>query len=331
VFVALFFVLVFVVSALAVVVVSGAVGLHEHARRGAGLIGLILLVLLFVVAARSARRMVGPVGDVMEAADRVAAGDYSARVETRGPGDMRRLTRSFNQMTERLASNEKRRRELFADIAHELRTPLSVLRGDLEAIVDGVYPADEQHLRPLIEETGVMARLLEDLRTLSMAEAGVLELHREPRDPTALVEEAVAALRGRAQEGGIAVRVDVPKALPAIEVDPLRIGEVLTNVLTNALRHTPSGGSVAVRVEPHGEGTSFVVSDTGPGIPPDQLPFVFERFVRSPDSGGTGLGLAIAKRLVEAHGGTIVAENGPEGGTTVRFTLPSGGGRTSPG
>jgi signal transduction histidine kinase len=182
---ALFFGLVFLVSSLAVLVTSGAVGLPGRARGLAGLTGLALLVLLFVAAGRSARRMVTPVGDIMDAADRVASGDYGARVEPRGPGEMRRLARSFNAMAERLASNEERRRELFADIAHELRTPLSVLRGDLEAIVDGVYPADPAHLRPLVEETTVMAQLLDDLRTLSMAEAGVLELHREPHDPAA--------------------------------------------------------------------------------------------------------------------------------------------------
>jgi two-component system, OmpR family, sensor histidine kinase BaeS len=321
-FMGLFFGLVFVVSALAQLIVSGALGVHGHGRAVGGVAGLALLILLFVVAARSARRMAAPVDDVMEAADRVAAGDYGARVPARGPGDMRRLARSFNAMAGRLASNEQRRRELFADIAHELRTPLSVLRGDLEAIVDGIYPADEAHLRPLLDETTVMARLLEDLRTLSMAEAGVLELHREPTDPAALAADALAPLRARARESGVALDVQAPSDLGAIEIDPIRIGEVLANLLSNALTHTPAGGTVVVQVSRDATGVAFAVSDTGPGIAPDQLPHVFERFVRSSDSTGSGLGLAIAKRLVEAHGGTITAETGQGGGTTVRFVLP---------
>jgi two-component system sensor histidine kinase BaeS len=235
---------------------------------------------------------------------------------------MRRLARAFNAMTERLASDEARRRELFADIAHELRTPLSVLRGDLEAIVDGVYPADEEHLRPLLEETAVMTRLLEDLRTLSMAEAGVLQLHRESADLAALAEDAVTAYRGRAGESGIALEVRAANA-GAAELDPVRIGEVLANLLANALDHTPAHGSVVVSVERTGGGAAFSVSDTGSGIPEEQLPHVFDRFVRSSESRGTGLGLAIAKRLVEAHGGTITAQNRQGSGTTVTFVLPT--------
>jgi signal transduction histidine kinase len=235
---------------------------------------------------------------------------------------MRRLARSFNTMAERLRASEDQRRNLLADVAHELRTPLSVLRGDLEAIVDGVYPADPAHLRPLVEETTVMARLLDDLRTLSMAEAGVLELHREPHDPAALAEDAVASMRVRADGSRISLHLRTGSDLGTVDVDALRVGEVLTNLLTNALRHTPAGGDVTVGVDRTGDGVAFAVSDTGPGIPEEQLPHVFDRFVRSAHSGGTGLGLAIAKRLVEAHGGSIAAENASGGGTIVRFVLP---------
>ncbi|HEX6674121.1 MAG TPA: HAMP domain-containing sensor histidine kinase [Actinomycetes bacterium] len=286
------------------------------------LLGLGVLVVA-VAAGRAVRAMAAPIGDVMEAADRVAAGDYAARVEPRGPGEVRRLARSFNQMTERLEANEAQRRRLLADVAHELRTPLSVIRGNVEGMLDGVYPADEAHLGPVLEETAVMARLLDDLQTLSTAEAGVLRLHRERVDPVALAEDAVAAFRARAGSAGVALGCRATADLPELDVDPLRVGEVLANLLSNAVRHTPSGGSVELDLQPAAGGVAFTVSDTGAGIAPEDLPQVFHRFVKSADSGGAGLGLAIAKSLVEAHGGTITAESEPGKGTTMRFVLPA--------
>ncbi len=317
--------LLFMTTGLAVAVVSGIFGLGRH--RGlyplAAILGLLLLVGLIALG-RSIRRMAVPLSDVMEAADRVAGGDYAVRVTERGPREMRRLARSFNQMTERLGSDEDRRRNLLADVAHELRTPLSVILGNTEGMLDGLYPADPEHLQPLLETTRVMARLLDDLQILSTAEAGALKLHREPADPAHLVADAVAAFRSRAEEKGVRLEDGAANGLPVLEVDPVRVGEVLSNLVANAVRHTPSGGSVTVTAEPAQNGAvAFAVSDTGPGIPPEALPHVFDRFVKSSDSGGAGLGLAIAKSLVEAHGGTISAESGPEGGTAVRFTLGS--------
>jgi two-component system OmpR family sensor kinase/two-component system sensor histidine kinase BaeS len=287
--------------------------------------GLLLLGLLGValLAGRAVRRMAAPIGDVMEAADRVAGGDYSTRVRVRGPGEVGQLAHSFNQMTERLQANETQRRALLADVAHELRTPLSVIRGNVEGMLDGVYPPDEAHLGPLLEETAVMARLLDDLQTLSTAEAGVLRLHRERVDPAALAEDAVAALRARADAAGVTLTSHAPDPVPEVDVDPVRIGEVLANLLTNAIRHTPAGGSVRVVVEPDPAGVAVTVADTGPGIDPRDLVHVFDRFVKSADSGGAGLGLAIARSLVEAHGGSIAARSAPGEGTTMRFVLPS--------
>ena len=166
---------------------------------------LLILGLLGVafVAGRAVRRMAAPIGDVMEAADRVAGGDYSTRVQVRGPGEVGRLAHSFNQMTERLQANETQRRALLADVAHELRTPLSVIRGNVEGMLDGVYPPDEAHLGPVLEETAVMARLLDDLQILSTAEAGVLRLHRERVDPVALAQDTTAAFRARADRAGV--------------------------------------------------------------------------------------------------------------------------------
>jgi signal transduction histidine kinase len=286
---------------------------------------LILLGLLGVafLAGRAVRRMAAPIGDVMEAADRVAGGDYSTRVQVRGPGEVGRLASSFNQMTERLQANETQRRALLADVAHELRTPLSVIRGNVEGMLDGVYPPDEAHLGPVLEETAVMARLLDDLQILSTAEAGVLRLHRERVDPAALAQDAAAAFRSRADRHGVGLDCHAGGPVPEVEVDPVRIGEVLANLLTNAIRHTPRGGSVRVEVGPAPEGVAFTVSDSGPGIDARALPHVFARFVKSADSGGAGLGLAIARSLVEAHGGRITAESVPGEGTIMRFVVPA--------
>jgi signal transduction histidine kinase len=286
---------------------------------------LLILGLLAVafVAGRAVRRMAAPIGEVMEAADRVAGGDYATRVQVRGPGEVGRLASSFNQMTERLQANETQRRALLADVAHELRTPLSVIRGSVEGMLDGVYPPDEAHLAPVLEETAVMARLLDDLQTLSTAEAGVLRLHRERLDPVALAQDAAAAFRSRADRAGVGLDCRAAGPVPDVDVDQVRIGEVLANLLTNAIRHTPPGGSVQVVVGPAPAGVAFAVSDTGPGIDARDLPHVFDRFVKSADSGGAGLGLAIARSLVEAHGGRITAESVPGQGTTMRFVLPA--------
>jgi signal transduction histidine kinase len=288
-----------------------------------GPIVLLVIVVVALLAGRLVRRMAAPIGDVMEAADRVAGGDYAARVQTRGPVEVRRLAQSFNQMAARLEANEQQRRTLLADVTHELRTPLSVIRGTVEGMLDGLYPADSSHLGPVLEETTVMARLLDDLQTLSTAEAGMLRLHREPVEPATLAQDAVAAFAARAATAGVTLGWHAAPGVPELDVDPVRVGEVLANLLANAVRHTPAGGSVEVSVEPAGDGARFTVSDTGPGIDPGDLPHVFDRFVSSADSGGVGLGLAIAKSLVTAHGGSITAESQPGAGTTMRFVLPA--------
>jgi signal transduction histidine kinase len=320
---ALFFLLLFLTSALAVAVLSGVFGLRRHH----GLVPLaavlgVLLLFGLISLARWLRRLARPLGEVMVAADRVAGGDYSVRVQERGPGEMRRLARSFNAMTERLGSDEERRRALLADVAHELRTPLSVIQGNAEGMLDGLYPLDEPHLRPVLDEIRVMSRLLEDLQTMSTAAAGALQLHREPVAPARLVEDALAAYAAQAKEKGVALQADAAPGLPELSVDPVRIGEVLSNLLANAVRHTPSGGSVTAAVSREGNKVAFTVTDTGPGIAPEHLARVFDRFVKGADSGGSGLGLAIARTLVEAHGGTIAAESQPGRGATISFTLP---------
>ncbi len=281
-----------------------------------------IVVVGLVLSARWLWRNARTVGHLMDAADHVAGGDYAARVDDSGSRQLSRLTQAFNQMAGRLQTNEDRRRELLADVAHELRTPLQVIRGSIEGMIDGLYPADPERLRPLLDETIVMARLLDDLRTLSMAEGGVLPLHPETVDPRSLADDVVQTFRSIADEAGVTIASTHTGDVPThVEADPVRLAEILANLVANALRHTHAG-SVTVGVSRAGRGVAFEVADTGPGIPAEQLPFVFDRFVTSADAGGTGLGLAIAKRLVEAHGGTIVAAAPPGGGTTIRFVIP---------
>jgi signal transduction histidine kinase len=314
--------LVLLVSALATVVTRIAGGRPPH--RGVTIVITVVVLLGIFAIARWLWRSTRSVGALMDAADRVAGGDYTTRVGEVPARQLGRLVGSFDQMTEHLQTNERRRRELLADVAHELRTPLQAIRGSVEGMLDGLYPADAEHLRPVLERTELMARLLEDLRTVSMAEAGVLELHRETVDPRAIAEDGAKAFRGSAEGRGVTLEVVIAPDTPAtIEADPVRLAEVLNNLLTNAIRHTPREGRVTVRVSRDGDGrAAFEVADTGPGIPADQLPAVFDRFVTSADAGGTGLGLAIAKRLVEAHGGAIEAIAPPSGGTRVRFAIP---------
>jgi two-component system sensor histidine kinase BaeS len=282
----------------------------------------IVVVLGIASIARWFWRSTRSVGALMDAADRVAAGEYTTRVGEVPSPQLRRLAGSFDQMAQRLETNEQRRRELLADVAHELRTPLQAIRGSVEGMLDGLYPADADHLRPVLERTELMARLLDDLRTLSMADAGVLKLHRETIDPRAIAWDGVTASRGAADRRGVELEVVAAPGTPqTIEADPVRLTEVFGNLLTNAVRH--ANHRVVVRLEPNGSrGVGVQVEDDGPGIPTDQLSHVFDRFVTSADAGGTGLGLAIAKRLVEAHGGTIEASSPATGGTMVRFEIP---------
>lgn len=286
------------------------------------LIGLLVLLVLLNVG-RSLRRAAAPVGDMIEASGRVESGDFSTRVPERGPREVRMLARAFNDMSARLEEVEQQRRSALADVSHELRTPLTVIQGNLEALLDGVYPADPAHLQPILEETRLMERLIEDLRTLTLVEAGSLTLHREPTDLGALLAEVADGYRSQADEAGITLTVTAAPDMPSLDVDPARIREVVSNLLTNALRHTPRDGRVEVSARLAGDEVEVTVHDTGSGIPPDQLDRIFDRFYRSPDSPGSGLGLPIARSLVEAHGGVMTAASGRDDGTTLRFTLPS--------
>lgn len=302
---------------------AGAIGaLAEEGGAPGGFLLILVLIGAVVFMGKGLRRTAASIGDVMAAADRVAEGDYAARVPVPVKGEVAGLAKSFNAMATRLEVDAAQRRALFADVAHELRTPLSVVRGNVEGMLDGVYPRDDERLETLLDETAVMTRLLEDLRTLSLAESGGLRLHKEPTEVAGLVDDLLTAFEPRAAEAGISLTAEVG-AMPAVALDPVRIRQTLENLLANALRHTPRGGKVWLEARRQGATVCFAVADTGEGIPPEHLPHVFDRFWKSADSGGSGLGLAIARGLVEAHGGQIRAESVPGRGTTVRFDLPA--------
>lgn len=217
---------------------------------------------------------------------------------------------TLRRVARRFAEQDRLRRQLMADVAHELRTPLSILQGRIEGLLDGVYPRDDERLNELLNETQHLSRLVEDVRTLANAEAGALELRKEPVDVGELMRDAASALN---------VVVDVPPDLPLIEVDPVRIREVMLNLLTNATQH---GGRVHASASARGSSIVIKVHDDGPGIPPEALPHLFERFQKGPRSRGSGLGLSIARRLVLAHDGTIEVESAEGQGTTVTVSLP---------
>jgi signal transduction histidine kinase len=284
--------------------------------------GLLWLFVLVVLFRGFMGRFGSPLGAMVEAADRVAEGDYHTRVLEHGPRWMRTLARAFNTMTSKLEVQNRQRRDLMADIAHELRTPLAVLQGRLEGMLDGIYPRDEGQLAAVLQETRMLARLVEDLRTLAHTESGTLALQKESTDLAILVTEAAASLAGEATARQIKLAVDAAPNLPLVDIDPVRIREVLTNLISNAFHHTPAGGVVTVVVTTQPGTVVLAVSDTGRGIPAEDLSRVFDRFYKGRGSHGSGLGLTIARNLVAAHEGHIRAESVEGRGTTMTATLP---------
>jgi histidine kinase len=289
------------------------------------------------------RRVVLPVQEMMVASQRIADGHYDERVGVHsaaysaGPGDaqpdeldeLARLALSFNQMAERLEQTEARRLELIGDVAHELRTPLSAIKGYMEGLIDGVLPAKATTFQKVFREADRLQRLVQDLQELSRAEAGTFELDLKPTAAADLVETVTDRLRGQFDEKGVALETEVPAGLPPVCADGDRIGQVLLNLVGNALQYTLSGGKVSLSAQRDGDSVRFSVQDTGIGISPEYLPHIFERFYRVDKSrsragGGSGIGLTIARHLVEAHGGQIeAASDGPDRGSTFSFTIPA--------
>ncbi len=274
-------------------------------------------------------RIVRPVARLAAVAERIALGSYGERVPVTGSDELAVLAAAFNDMAASLESAELRRRQLLSDLAHELRTPLATIEGYLEGVRDGVVPASAETWAVLETESGRLRRLVDDLQRVSRAEERQLDLRVGPVTAAALVEAAVDAAEPAYASKGIQLETVVSDRLPKLAVDPDRIGEVLGNLLDNALRHTPPGGSVEVRADRHGDEVALTIADTGEGIAPEHLDRVFERFFRVDTSrtrngGGSGIGLAIARALVEAHGGRIRAESdGPGAGSRFVVTLPT--------
>jgi signal transduction histidine kinase len=264
--------------------------------------------------------MTRPMNNLIDAARRIESGDYSARVPEWGSQDIRSVARAFNSMSARLKTIDEQRRNFMADVTHELRTPLSVIRGQAEAIADGVYPADESHLAPILDAAQTLDRLVDDLKTLVETDSGNLVLHKEPTDFGALVRDLVESFRPQAETKGISLTSEAPDNPPLQLVDPARMRQVIGNLLSNAIRHTPQGGSVKTTVD----GSTITVSDNGEGIAPELRARVFDRFAKGTSSTGSGLGLSIARDIVVAHGGTIEIDSTAGTGTAVKVTLPQG-------
>lgn len=284
-------------------------------------------VLTVIIALLLARRLIAPLADVMGAAQAVAEGDLSARINARGPDDLRALIESFNQMAAALERNDRERRDMLADIAHELRTPLTVIRGRLEGIVEGIYAADEAHITPVLEEVYLLERLVEDLRLLTLAQTRQLHLDLMPVNLADVVQRAGYLFEADALEKDIHIHFHLDPEVPPVLADPQRVGQVVNNLLSNALRYVPPQGQVTVTTQCKEGGVELVVSDNGSGVPESELPHIFDRFwrydtSRTRSAGGAGLGLAIARQLIEAQGGSIRAANRPEGGLAVGFILP---------
>lgn len=312
---------------LAIIVAQIILGTQELSV-GSILIPLLLLLLLFFVAfgvlGWQIRRSTLPIDEMKNASEKLAAGDYSIRVDVRGPPEIRAVTQTFNNMAAQLQEHEEERRDLFADITHEIRTPLTIIQGNLEGMLDGVYTTDDLHLQSMLHEVTHLSHLVEDLHVLSLLESGALTLHKESTDLPTLLHETAAAFLPQAKISGISINVDTSEDFPFTQLDPIRIREVLVNLISNALRYVSGGGSITLECSViNTEEIQISVTDTGSGISPDELPHIFDRFARSPDSAGTGLGLPIAKKLIEAHAGKISITSVVGEGTSVEIRLPA--------
>jgi two-component system sensor histidine kinase BaeS len=283
----------------------------------------IALLLTFLLS----RRMMLPIGVLAGAARRLGRGDLSQRVRLQGEGEVASLAEAFNSMAGDLEYAEQLRRNMVADVAHELRTPLSNIQGYLEAIRDGMVEPDAAAIRSLNEETALLSRLVNELQELSLAEAGELKLVYETEDIVGLVRQAATSWQPQLAAGQISLSLELPADLPLVNIDWQRVNEVLHNILENAVAHTRKGGSIKIAASRKGEWVELSVSDTGEGIPAEDLPHIFDRFYRVDKSrarstGGSGLGLTIAKRLIESHGGTIAVQSKLGEGSRFSFTLP---------
>lgn len=289
--------------------------------------GLIAIGLSIILSYLLSRRVLSPVKALTTAAGKLGRGDFTQRVQVNDNSEISELADTFNSMANNLERAEELRKNMVADIAHELRTPLSNIKGYLEATLDGIVQADETTIRKLDEETTILTRLVSDLQELSLAEAGELKLQRETTDIGKIINNSIEVMQTNTIQKNISLVASLPDRLPLVNIDIHRINQVVRNLINNAVTATPSGGSVTVSAESDNECVKISVSDTGDGIQEEDLNRIFERFYRVDKSraratGGTGLGLTIARRLVEAHGGNISAESEQGKGSTFSFTIP---------
>ena len=298
----------------------------ETVNRAVAWAVLLIAIGALIGAAILSSQLVAPLRQLTAASEAMAGGDLSQRVEIRTKDEIGELGRAFNVMAGDLQTAEGQRQQMTADIAHELRNPLSVIRGNLEAMLDGIYPADAEHLGPIYEETLLLQRLVEDLRLLSLADAGQLRLIHTDVDVRALLTGVAESAQAVADDKGVVLHIDAPQDPVVTSGDVDRLRQVIGNLVSNALRYTPVGGTIALSARQDGERIEIAISDTGHGIAPQALPHIFDRFYRADNardraSGGSGLGLAIARALVQAHGGTIGVESALERGTTFTIQL----------
>lgn len=287
----------------------------------------IAVVVAFLVTLFLSRRILSPVKELRSAAQRLGKGDFSQRVDIKDNSEIGELASTFNSMAGNLQRDEQLRQHMVSDIAHELRSPLTNVRGYLEAIKDGVLKPDTSTITSIYDETILLSRLVNDLQELSLAEAGELKLYRQPEDLAELIRQSINALQAKAIEKGLELSFDIPGALPQVNIDFLRIKQVLLNLIENSLSHTPTGGTINVSACPGPDYVEISVSDTGEGIPAEEISNIFERFhrvdkSRSRSTGGSGLGLAIARYLVEEHGGKIQVQSELGRGAKFCFTIP---------
>jgi two-component system sensor histidine kinase BaeS len=280
-------------------------------------------VALIVLVAGALRRRIAPIGALIEAAAQIERGDYSVRVPERGGREVRALARTFNTMSARLSAIDSQRRSFLADVAHELRTPLAIMRGRLEAMLDGIHPRDDDHLRAILGHAESLERLVGDVATVAQAETGALPLNLEQVDLAVLASAVAEDFAEAARQGGMEIRVRVGADATPLTADAARMRQALANLVANALRYGAPGGVIDIAVDRTAEGTVLTVRDDGTGISSELLPHVFERFVRGPDSRGSGLGLPIVADIAAAHGGSATAASTPGEGTTVTLVIPA--------
>lgn len=292
---------------------------------GGLIVALSLPIIAFAIGGRAFRGIAAPLAEVMAAADAVAAGDLTTRVNGRYRGDFARLTESFNRMAEELQLSDQRRRNLTADVAHELRTPLHIIQGNLEGVLDEVYEPTTEHIEATLDETRLLARLVEDLRILSLAEAGQLPLHLEAVNVAELLADVETSFSGQAEAAELTLTVTAAPEL-IIQADYDRLTQVVNNLVLNAIRHTPPYGQITIEAKRMDDQVKLKICDTGEGIDEEALPYIFDRFWRGdkarPHTGSTGLGLAIARQLIHAHNGRIEVESERGQGTTFTIMLP---------